>query len=312
MTDWKSCPLPIDLGVTPVSVAACRCLIGENPLWHSEWNVLLWLDIPRGRVYSYDPVSGNSETLYQGHVTGGFTIQRNGDLLLFQKSGAIRCWSPNSLETIVESLPNEEMGRFNDVFADPKGRIYAGTMSSEPFAGRLYRLDPNGEIHVLEEAIGISNGIGISPDLRWMYHVDSRRGGIFRYAYDVDSGELSERQLWTTFPSDSGVPDGLKVDVEGNIWVAFWGGHQILVLNPLGQVQRDIKFPVAQVASLAASPSGVIFATSAREGLSTNPNTDQDGDLFAFRSDKSFMPLWRSSYPTKYNSSSRMSTTIKV
>ena len=91
---------------------------------------LYWTDIPTGRMFRYAPATGRHEQFYQGDVVGGFTIQADGSLLLFMAKGAVKNWRGGELRTIIDEIPEERDSRFNDVIADPCGRVFCGTMSS--------------------------------------------------------------------------------------------------------------------------------------------------------------------------------------
>jgi len=299
MAEWKSTSGQKDFGEIPRVVVHCCCDTGENPLWHPDWKLLLWVDIPKGELYGYSPISGNVELLYRGEISGGFTIQDSGELLLFQKGGAIRSWSPSRISTIVDSIPGEEDTRFNDVFADPWGRVFAGTMSSRLSPGRLYRIETNGGIKILAEGIGISNGIGMSPDKQWFYHTDSLVGRIYRYTYDALSGDISNKTVFKSFPVEQGVPDGMKIDLNGNLWIAMWGGNCIRVVDPGGNHVRVIDFPVPRISNLAADYSGNIFVTTATEGMDNSHCLPNEGALFVFKSGEAFLANNRSSVHLK-------------
>jgi D-xylonolactonase len=138
-------------------------------MWHPAEKRVYWVDIPAARLHRYDPRSGAHETFDTGTPAGGFTIQPDGALLLFMARGAVRLWSGGGFAgTVVEEIPDERDSRFNDVIADPEGRVFAGTMSTAQRAGRLYRLDRDGSVRAVLEGIGTPNGMGFTPDLgRW-------------------------------------------------------------------------------------------------------------------------------------------------
>lgn len=123
-------------------------MCGEGPVWHPLEKRLYWTDIETGRMFRYDPASGNHEQFYSGPRVGGFTVQPDGSLLLFRDKGNIALWRNGEIvKTIVEELPEEHAGRFNDVRADPQGRVFCGTLTNAaPNTGRLYRLDTDGRI----------------------------------------------------------------------------------------------------------------------------------------------------------------------
>ena len=137
---------------------------GEGPLWHVAEQRVYWVDITTSRIFRYHPASGRHELFYQGEEDiGGFTFQADGSLLLFMARGAIKVLRDGQLTTIIDEIPAERRTRFNDVIADPAGRVYCGTMPTDGDDARLYRLDTDGTLTVLLEGIGLSNGMGYTP-----------------------------------------------------------------------------------------------------------------------------------------------------
>jgi D-xylonolactonase len=233
----------------PVCVADYACHTGENPLWHPLEKRLYWVDIPQGRLFRYDPATGEHEQCLQTEPIGGFTIQEDGALLLFMARGAIRLWNGEFGPTIVESIEAELDSRFNDVIADPEGRVFGGTMASESHQGRLYRLDTDGMLTVVLEELGCPNGMGFTPDLRQMYFTDSGAGCIYVFDYDRASGEISNQQVFLQVSGDEGKPDGMTVDAAGNVWSASWDGGCLIQYSPQGRELQRIAFPAKKVSS---------------------------------------------------------------
>lgn len=227
----------------PKMVADTRCETGENPLWHPGEKRLYWVDIPRGRLFRYDPATEEHEMCFEDEPIGGFTIQEDGALLLFMARGAVRIWREGIRDTILEDIPREKDSRFNDVLADPEGRVYCGTMSSPAHPGRLYRLDTDGSLAVMEEGLGTPNGMGFTPDGERMYHTDTRAHTIYVYDYDQLSGELASRRAFVTADEGPGRPDGMTVDREGMVWSAFWEGGCVVRFNPAGEEVDRIHLP---------------------------------------------------------------------
>ena len=79
--------------------------VGEGPLWHASEKRLYWVDIPQGRIFWFDPESGEHEQFFQGRVMGGFTIQVDGSLLLFMDRGSIAILRYGELSYVVEEIP---------------------------------------------------------------------------------------------------------------------------------------------------------------------------------------------------------------
>jgi sugar lactone lactonase YvrE len=238
----------------PELVVDCHCIIGEGPLWHPIDHHVYWVDIPKGHLYRYDPVGKTHTQLLEGPALGGFTIQADGSLVLFMDKGAIKIWRDGDLTTLYESLPGEETFRFNDVMADPAGRVFCGTMAmgSDPASnpGRLYRMDTDGSITQILDGIGISNGMGFTPDRKQMYYTDSQALKIYRFDYDETSGALSNQQVFAEVPDGEGLPDGMTVDAEGYVWSARWDGYGIVRYTPQGAVERRLSLPTKKVTSL--------------------------------------------------------------
>ncbi len=233
--------------MTPELIADYACATGENPLWHPDEERVYWTDIPTGRLFRYDPATGHHEMCYQGPSVGGFTIQADGKLLLFMAKGAIRVWHDGFHDTIVPEIPEERESRFNDVIADPAGRVFCGTMPTPDRLGRLYRLDTDGSLEVVVENVGTSNGMGFTPDLEHMYYTDTRQRTIYLFDYDGGTGEISNQRVFTVVPENEGGPDGLTVDAEGHVWSARWGGYCVVRYDPEGGVVKRLDFPVPKV-----------------------------------------------------------------
>lgn len=235
---------------TPELLADYCCHTGENPLWHPMEHRLYWCDIPNGRLFRYDPATNAHEMCFEGPPVGGFTIQGDGALLLFMARGQIARWHNGDLTTIVESIPEEVDSRFNDVIADPAGRVFCGTMSAPSHKGRLYRLDRDGTLTVMLEGVGCSNGMAFTHDQLRMYYTDSYAHEIYIFDYDKLTGKLSNKQLFVKVSEDEGFPDGATIDAEGFLWSAMWDGSCLIRYTPDGKEERRIPIPAKKVSSL--------------------------------------------------------------
>ena len=234
----------------PELIADYACETGEGPLWHPMEKCVYWTDIPAGRVFRYDPATGRHEICYTGDVVGGFTVQADGALLFFMERGAVKIWRDGQLTTVIEDIPDERESRFNDVIADPEGRVFCGTMPTPERPGRLYRLDTDGTLHRVIDGVGISNGMGFTADLRRMYFTDSPTLNIYRFDYDRETGDIANRMVFARAAEDEGIPDGMTVDGQGCVWSARWDGRCLVRYTPDGVEERRIAFPVKKVSSL--------------------------------------------------------------
>ena len=192
-------------------IADYACVVGEGPLWHPDEGRLYWADIPTGRMFRYDPAAGSHEQFYDGDLVGGFTIQADGSLLLFMAKGAIASWRDGNLTYLVDGLPGEEENRFNDVFADVKGRVFCGTMPQDSSRGAerlgtLYRLETDLTITPVAHDIGISNGMGLTPDRKGLYYTDTTDDQVHIFDYDRETGQIRNRRVFVDSTKEVGFP----------------------------------------------------------------------------------------------------------
>ncbi|MGA2974914.1 MAG: SMP-30/gluconolactonase/LRE family protein [Spirochaetia bacterium] len=271
---------------SPEVVADYACVCGEGPLWHPTEKKVYWVDIPQGRLFRFDPAAGKHEKAFQweGQI-GGFTVQADGSLLLFMDRGAVRVLRDGQLHTIMEQIPGEENGRFNDVIADPEGRVFCGTLPADDHKGSLYRLDANGKLTKLLEGIGCSNGMGFTPDHAGLYYVDSTTRVVSLFDYEASTGEIGRPRVFSQLPESLGVPDGMTVDAKGFVWVAVWGGSCVLRFAPDGREERRIYFTAKLVSSVifAGDDYRDMYVTTAG-GDNKKDNGPSAGALFRVRS----------------------------
>ena len=231
-------------------IADYMCVVGEGPLWHPMEKRVYWADIPKGRIFRYDPASGEHGKVFEGGEVGGFTIQSDGSLLLFMDRGAVASLRDGNLEYHIREIERERETRFNDVIADPAGRVFCGTMPSSDHLGSLYRLDVDGSITRVLGDIGISNGMGFTPDARQMYYTDSPSHNIYVFDYDIDTGELTNQRVFVNTGENDGIPDGMTVDAEGYVWSARWDGSSLVRYSPSGEQVDRVWFPARKVSSV--------------------------------------------------------------
>ncbi len=243
-------------------VADLACDTGENPLWCGQRGLLLFVDIPRGLIYGYDPATAKCDVIARTRVTGGFTLQEDGSLLLFQ-DGRIAVLTKDGIvrEVMRDACPGNE--RFNDVIADPEGRVFAGTLGGGK--GRLLRFDTDGRVTEMMSGVGCANGMGFTPDLTGMYFTDSLARRIYMFDYDRRTGNLSKKRTFAKIPRKLGLPDGMTVDAEGFVWTALWYGGRLQRYTPRGKLEREIFFPARQTSSVTFGGLGLdeMYVTSA-------------------------------------------------
>lgn len=231
-----------------VPVVSQKCRLAEGPLWHPRHAQLYWTDIPKGELFRYDPATGRHERCYSGKVVGGFTFNRDDSIVLFRVKDV--CWidfQQRQLGVQKIMLPGAE--RFNDVIAAPDGSVFAGTAGKTGESGGLYHLRLDGTVRHLFSGTGFANGMAFSPDLSVLYWTCSTRRKI--YAFDYREGEVvvDSRRVFYDAPESEGIPDGLTIDREGNLWSARWDGFQVVVIDPAGKKLDAFSLPRARISS---------------------------------------------------------------
>lgn len=268
-------------GTKPEILVNCACHTGENPMWHATEGRVYWVDIPAGQLFRHEMSTGKTEIFEIGTAVGGFTFQADGALLLFMAKGSVAIWRNGKLEPVISDIPAERDTRFNDVIADPEGRVFCGTMSSPAHAGRLYRLDTDCKITPILEGVGTSNGMGFTSKNRQFLHTDSHIREIRIYDYDRLTGGISNPRLFAQVTDAAGVPDGLTIDAEGCIWSARWDGACLVRYNPAGQELFRIKFPAEKVSSVTfGGPDYTDMFITTAGGYDKKANGPGAGALF--------------------------------
>ena len=231
---------------------------------HDSKNSLYFCDSHNGGVFRLDG-AGKVETIIpKRRGVGGIALHADGGLVV---SGRNICHVNNEVSRILLEL--DGAARFNDIATDPSGRLYVGTLRFDPFnpdalptPGELYRVESEGEATQLYDDVGLTNGIGFSPDGQTIYHSDSLRRHIIAHRIKSD-GSCTERHIFAELPE--GAPDGLCVDADGGVWVAAYSAGSILRFTPRGKLDQKIDLPAKNITSLCfgAEDLHTLYVTSA-------------------------------------------------
>lgn len=237
--------------LSPQLLVNRSCALSENPFWDTDASRFLWTDITGGAIWSHDPSNDTATQIYDGPNVGGFTQEADGSLLLFRTNDVVKLAADGSLSEVA-IFSEEGDSRFNDVIADPRGRVFAGTVGNTPTSGGVYRYDPDGSVWRVITGTGCSNGMAFTADRKHFYWTCSTRKQIYLYDYDEASGDISNGRLWYQADAEEGITDGLTIDLEDNIWSARWDGSRIRKHDAKdGHVLEEYEFPVAKVSSVA-------------------------------------------------------------
>lgn len=221
----------------------------EGIVWDARAKRLLWIDVFKGEVISYDLESGAIERQAVGCTLGAVAPRRDLPGLVCAVRTGFGFLSPEGeFAQIGERVHDAPFLQMNDGGVDPRGRFWAGSMTAkfqtEPGTATLWRLDVDGEVSEQLGGISIGNGIGWAPDGSRCYYVDSATNRVDDYAYDIETGTLGDRR---TLVEVEALPDGLAVDADGCIWVAMFLGSEVHRYTPDGRLDRVVTLPGAQV-----------------------------------------------------------------
>ena len=249
-----------------------KTILGEGSIWHPKENKLYWIDIEGKILHIYDPVLKVDKQLKVGSRVGTIVPVQNGGALLALQSGIHKIDTKTGKLTFIINPLIDSNIRFNDGKCDPSGRFWVGTMAldSRIKGGVLYRFDKDKTVHLMLDSVSISNGIVWTADKKTMYYNDTPTGTIQAFDYDDTSGNITNRRVAVKIPNGIGAPDGMTIDVEGNLWVALWGGGIVGKFNPLtGELIQKIKVPAPNVSSCAFGGKNldILFITTARQWM---------------------------------------------
>lgn len=272
--------------ISSVSVAVgSQCLLGEGPVWNNSINSLHFIDIFEKRVHTYDPITGELASFLCRQEIGAVIPAENGRLLLLLRGGIYSSNMSGSETILMVPLESDKpKNRMNDAKCDPNGRLWAGTMDADGVdeSGALYRYDNRGLVKILD-SVTVSNGLGWSPDGRKMYFIDSGKQMLQVADYELESGMLRNLKALVEFDRSLGIPDGLTVDADGGVWVAFFGGSSVKRFSPEGIMTHIVALPVSQVTSCCFGGSSLqrLYITTANVGLKENHKEEEyAGNLF--------------------------------
>lgn len=259
----------------PDSPASCvadvHATLGEGPVWVAGERALYWVDIKGRKVFRLDE---------QEQLTSWGTPFRIGSLAPRESGGFIAGTEhgfakidlqAERFELLFDPEEERETNRFNDGKVDRQGRFYAGTMDDEEreASGAFYRLNPDLACARVDDGYRVTNGPAFSPDGKLMYANDSALQVTYVFHLGPDGTPVAKREF-ARFGEGQGYPDGLTVDAEGCLWIAFWDGWCLRRLSSEGEIIGELKMPVARPTSCAFGGPSLdrLYVTSASIGLS--------------------------------------------
>tara|TARA_B100000927_G_scaffold116478_1_gene94263 strand:+ start:107 stop:1000 length:894 start_codon:yes stop_codon:yes gene_type:complete len=270
----------------------CKNTLGEGITFSSKDQTLYWLDINNSsKLYKFNLINQQIDSFEIPEIITATSIKSENEIILVSNNG-INLFNTNSknLQRILNVENKLLHTRSNDGASDVMGRLWFGTMQNnfdkngesipiKKNIGKLYRVDNDKTISIVEDNLGIPNTFVWSPDSKDFYFTDTLDGNIMKYDYDLETGNLSNKQFFAKF--DRGFPDGSTMDTDGCLWNCRWGGSCVVRYTPSGEVDQVIEMPVENITNCVFGGKDLktLFITSAN-----NPGKNQhelDGNLFS-------------------------------
>jgi gluconolactonase len=236
----------------------------EGPVWFGDGRFLLWSDIPNNRMMRWDEETGAVSVFRKpANYSNGNTRDRQGRLLTCEHDSrrVTRTEYDGSITVIADGYDGKPLNSPNDVvcksdgsiwFTDPPFGIlgfYEGHIAKPELPTNVYRWDPDAkQLTIVAADVNRPNGLAFSPDESKLYIVEAGASPRVIRSYEV-TGEGTRLTGGKTFVSaePDGTPDGLRVDVDGNLWVGWGMGKEgldgVSVFNPEGILIGRIDLP---------------------------------------------------------------------
>jgi gluconolactonase len=239
------------------------CRWAEGPVWFGDGRYLLWSDIPNNRILKWEEETGAVSVWRRPtNFANGNTRDRQGRLVTCEHGRRItRTEYDGSITVLMDSFEGRRLNSPNDVvvksdgsiwFTDPPFGIlgnYEGTRAEPELPQAVYRIGPDGEASVVADDILGPNGLCFSPDEKLLYIVESRgqpHRKILAYDVSADGRTISGKRVLID-AGPGGTPDGMRCDVDGNLWCGWgMGSHAldgVLVFAPDGTRIGRIALP---------------------------------------------------------------------
>ena len=255
---------------------------GEGPVWWQ--NALYYVDIEGHQVHRFDPSSGDESSWNVGERVGTVAPRKSGGLIIAGDNG-ISLLNPDTGKLTHLANPEQDLpdNRFNDGKCSPDGRFFAGTISLTKKTGiaKLYRLDPDLSLHDAFGPVTNSNGIVWSADGKTVFYIDTPRKEVL--AFDYDAGHLRNLRSVISTAHLEASPDGMTIDAEGHLWIAFCHGACVVSFDPkTGAELRKIDLPCLETTACAFGGPDLadLYVTT---GIHKSVVEENAGRLFVIR-----------------------------
>lgn len=219
----------------------------EGCIWDQESQTLYFIDIEGKKIYALWESGKELEKIDVPEPVGCIVLEKEGTLIAALSDGLYRIDFQQKTADKVMGRILENGIRFNDGKCDDRGRLWVGSMAvcqdeNAYGKGALYCIQ---EESVIQMYCGytIPNGMDFERQRGYFYHIDTEEEKVERYVMG-QNGELACRTVVIDLQRERGRPDGMCMDAEGNLWIAMWGGGQVICIDPYkGKVIERIQTP---------------------------------------------------------------------
>ncbi|MDR0453099.1 MAG: SMP-30/gluconolactonase/LRE family protein [Treponema sp.] len=271
--------------------------LAETPIWDKRNNCLYWTDMFEGEIFEYNPASGAERKWSAGKLIGSAVPSENpGELFAALADGMYRLdKATGALSLIACPEPGNAKNRYNDTRIDSEGRIYTSSVAntyatpdySPDQTGAFYQIERDGTVKKLLDGINQFNCMVWNNGNTKMWVADTYNMRLLEWDYDPGRGAVGVCRTALDFNGKQGTPDGMCLDVEGNLYICHWTG-KISVWDKNLSWKEDIPFPVEQVCACGFGGGDMkdFYVTTARYGYTPEQLRDRRGagGIFAARS----------------------------
>ena len=255
----------------PKPIWKIRCTLGEGTLWIKEHNSIYFVDIKNKKIFSFN-IKNKKKKIFKVDKEVGFIAHIKKYIFIIGLQGEIRIQNLKS-KKILKSIPiekNYKLNRINDGKTDPAGNLWFGTMDNlerKIEKGSLYKVDKNLTITKIDKNYRITNGPAFIDQYNF-YHTDSSKKKIYKIKINKKNKIISKK-IFKKFSIKDGVPDGMTLDKNKNLWVAHFHGACISVFNKNAKLIHKINFPAKNITNCAfgGKNNKELFVTTATKGM---------------------------------------------
>ena len=250
-----------------------KCKLGEGTLWVKEHNSIYFVDIKKKKICILN-IKNNKKKQIKVNKEIGFLAHVKKNIFILGLQGEIRIQNLKSIKIIKSILiePKIKLNRINDGKTDPAGNLWFGTMDNlerKIEKGSLYKLDKNLSLTKIDKNYRITNGPAFIDKLNF-YHTDSSKRKIYKIKINKNN-KILDKKVFKKFSNKVGVPDGMTLDNNKNLWVAHYHGACISVFNSKGKLIHRIQFQAKNITNctFGGTNNNELFVTSATKGMNS-------------------------------------------